>query len=222
MKIPSCKTDRFIFLQEQLCVSLNLSSDGRAVPLTCKINGWKVLLHRISHRKTDVLKSVRIVHVKRKNYAPFVWTPTDLSQVMSGNANNTGTELQCFQISLQSERAVCYFKAISLTSNREISLMGLYTQEDESECSFSNEDYSEGDWGVVTFRDICVHRSVQICLEVAFLDCSIQHALLSLLDKRHQIHRSLRLKRRESSLLGERNREHTDTLLNSSVIERRG
>lgn len=40
--------------------------------------------------------------------------------------------------------------------------MGLDTQEDESEHSFSNEDYGEGDWGVVTFRDTRIHRSITL------------------------------------------------------------
>lgn len=36
--------------------------------------------------------------------------------------------------------------------------MGLGTQEDESEHRFSNEDYGEGDLGVVTLRDAYVRR----------------------------------------------------------------
>lgn len=53
---------------------------------------------------------------------------------------------------------MCYFNT-SFTSNREISLMGLHTQEDETEHRFSNEDYAEGDWGVVTFGDARIHGS---------------------------------------------------------------
>ncbi|KAL7827593.1 hypothetical protein SRHO_G00333110 [Serrasalmus rhombeus] len=59
--------------------------------------------------------------------------------------------------------------AISPTSNREISLMGVYTQEDELEHSSPNEDCGEGDWGVVTFRALRTRRthspitSIQSC-----------------------------------------------------------